>query len=72
MRPCLMFGGTFDPANTSSISVEVSVDHRQAINITSKCSRALSHLRDTAEIRVLWIDAVCIDQQSDTEKSSQV
>lgn len=33
---------------------------------------ALLHLRSATEQRLLWIDALCIDQQNDTEKSHQV
>jgi hypothetical protein len=33
---------------------------------------ALSHLRHLTELRVLWIDAICIDQSNNDERRSQV
>ncbi|KAI0450305.1 heterokaryon incompatibility protein-domain-containing protein [Xylaria acuta] len=46
-------------------------DH-QPVPITLNCSRALRHLRKQSAETCLWIDAVCIDQQSLTERSHQV
>ena len=33
---------------------------------------ALRHLRDVEEDRILWVDAICIDQENDKEKGHQV
>lgn len=33
---------------------------------------ALRRLRDTKKPRILWIDAICIDQKNDKEKATQI
>ncbi|KAF2097552.1 HET-domain-containing protein [Rhizodiscina lignyota] len=40
--------------------------------VTKSLHAALRHLRDARNPRVLWIDAVCINQKDDAEKSKQV
>lgn len=40
--------------------------------ITPNCDSALRHLRHKLTRRVLWIDAICIDQQSVEERNCQV
>jgi ankyrin repeat protein len=40
--------------------------------VTKNLSLALRSLRKSDEDRILWIDAVCIDQENDKEKSHQV
>ena len=40
--------------------------------VTPNCEAALRHLRLTNRERVLWIDAICIDQASASEKGVQV
>lgn len=40
--------------------------------VTKNCLLALRYLRDPKETRFLWIDAICIDQMSDTERGHQV
>jgi ankyrin repeat protein len=40
--------------------------------VTQNLSLALRSLRKSEEDRILWIDAVCIDQENDKEKSHQV
>jgi hypothetical protein len=42
------------------------------ITITPNCAAALIHLRHEAEPRVLWIDAICINQANVREKNHQV
>ncbi|KAH6977365.1 heterokaryon incompatibility protein-domain-containing protein [Ilyonectria sp. MPI-CAGE-AT-0026] len=44
----------------------------QTLLITPNCESALRHLRHRFTRRVLWIDAICIDQQSVEEKNGQV
>ncbi|KAI0529990.1 heterokaryon incompatibility protein-domain-containing protein [Xylaria digitata] len=46
--------------------------HHQPLPITLNCFRALRHLRKRSAQSSLWIDAVCIDQQSPSERSHQV
>jgi hypothetical protein len=40
--------------------------------ITSNLHAALLRIRGATEVRILWADAVCIDQTNDTEKNHQV
>jgi hypothetical protein len=40
--------------------------------ITSNCAAALRRLRSGNEIRIFWVDSICIDQASTDEKSHQV
>ncbi|KAK3390634.1 heterokaryon incompatibility protein-domain-containing protein [Podospora didyma] len=42
------------------------------LSISAICSQALMHLRHTEKFQLLWVDAICIDQTSDAEKSTQV
>jgi hypothetical protein len=42
------------------------------LDITSNLYVALQHLRDPALPRLMWIDAVCIDQKNLAERASQV
>lgn len=44
----------------------------RALWITETLFSALSHLRYLDQDRILWIDAICIDQANNVEKSSQV
>lgn len=40
--------------------------------VTGNLFEALTQLRDVKKARTLWIDAVCINQKNDTEKTAQV
>ncbi len=40
--------------------------------VTNNLHSALRHLRRKGEDRIMWIDAICIDQKNDQEKSHQV
>ena len=44
----------------------------KSIEITKNCEEVLRYLRRHNEDRVLWVDAICINQNSDREKSRQV
>jgi hypothetical protein len=44
----------------------------EVISITKSCSHVLHHLRARKRSRHLWIDACCIDQNSDQERNHQV
>jgi hypothetical protein len=45
---------------------------RQVVHITENLEAALRHLRYTNRIRLLWIDALCINQKDLQERSLQV
>jgi hypothetical protein len=40
--------------------------------ITPNCESALRHLRLPTKTRTLWVDSICINQESEEEKSYQV
>jgi hypothetical protein len=42
------------------------------IDVTVNLADALSHIRDWTESRFVWADAICINQEDDTEKGHQV
>ena len=42
------------------------------IEVTINLADALTHIRDWTESRFVWADAVCINQEDDTEKGHQV
>ncbi|KAJ4191879.1 hypothetical protein NW767_010786 [Fusarium falciforme] len=44
----------------------------RTILVTPNCEQALLHLRQRFKPRTLWIDAICINQQSTEEKNQQV
>ena len=50
-----------------SIIVDDSV-----LEVTSNLFEALQHIRSDLEDRILWIDAICIDQGNEIEKGHQV
>ncbi|KAH6989829.1 heterokaryon incompatibility protein-domain-containing protein, partial [Ilyonectria sp. MPI-CAGE-AT-0026] len=52
--------------------IYVGKHERSAISVTRNLTIALDHLRYPDKPRVMWIDALCIDQSSDIEKGSQV
>ncbi|KAJ5096890.1 hypothetical protein N7456_007611 [Penicillium angulare] len=44
----------------------------KVVNITESLFSALSHLRDETRTKVLWVDALCINQSDNHEKTVQV
>jgi hypothetical protein len=56
-----------DPEQTHTIVLD-----RLYKTIGNSLYVALQHLRDGLEPRSLWVDALCIDQENDAEKSKQV
>lgn len=55
----------------ASAKREVTVN-QQPFSITANLDTALRALRYPHQDRLLWVDAICIDQSSDVEKSHQV
>ncbi|KAK1756980.1 heterokaryon incompatibility protein-domain-containing protein [Echria macrotheca] len=43
-----------------------------SLDITESAKSLLAHLRDTENFRELWIDAICINQEDEVEKTQQV
>lgn len=56
----------------SPCKVRVSSDTEEYIDITRNLAEALPYLRDAVTPRVLWIDAIVINQQDVAERSTQV
>jgi hypothetical protein len=58
-----------------SVMTRVSIDQENAVShmdVTENLFTALRHLRKRTVPRVLWVDAMCIDQSNTSEKSSQI
>jgi hypothetical protein len=47
-------------------------DSGQQLQVTQNCHNALRHLRRKDTARTLWVDAICIDQNNDPERSTQI
>jgi len=62
-----VWGSTADP-----VPVLVGSSRKRTISVTQNLATALQHLRDANEIRILWADAVCINQNDPKERSRQV
>jgi hypothetical protein len=56
-----------DPAPTNSIYLS-----GKALPIASNLNTALQYLRYTDKPLIIWIDAVCINQENETERAEQV
>jgi hypothetical protein len=46
--------------------------HGEELLVTPNCKAAMQHLRHKKKRRVLWIDAICIDQGTTEERNHQV
>jgi len=56
-----------DPKDTVPIFIG-----RQSFNVTKNLHSALLHLRNHSRERILWVDAICINQANDKEKEDQI
>ncbi|KAJ4376470.1 hypothetical protein N0V83_001754 [Neocucurbitaria cava] len=56
---------------TGGKNASISID-RDVLHITDSLRSALVHLRKTDDIRIIWIDQICIDQENLAERSQQV
>lgn len=56
---------------TAGKNASISID-RDVLHITDSLRTALIHLRKTDDIRIIWIDQTCIDQEDLVERSQQV
>lgn len=57
---------------SNSKSETISVNNRKNFQITDNLAAALRRLRLPRESRILWVDAICIDQADIAEKNVQV
>ncbi|MCJ1249510.1 hypothetical protein MMC30_006735 [Trapelia coarctata] len=58
---------------TSSLSVhQIEASSSGSLQITNNLHTALQYLRYVDKERILWVDAICIDQTNNAEKSKQI
>jgi predicted AAA+ superfamily ATPase len=50
----------------------INVNENHSLKVTANLETALQYLRCPDKERVLWIDAICINQDDNAEKSNQV
>ncbi|RDW77156.1 hypothetical protein BP6252_05209 [Coleophoma cylindrospora] len=61
-----------EPVKTCSISVHSCKSSMQTLPITSNLHKALLRLRYSTLERVIWVDAICINQEDKQEKQQQI
>jgi hypothetical protein len=49
----------------------ISID-KHNLRVTENLRKALSYLRNRSLIRIIWIDAICINQKDDKERAHQI
>ena len=58
--------------NPKPISMDRQGEDANVVLVTENLDIALRHLRDPIDSRLLWVDAVCIDQNNIPERNAQV
>ncbi|KAK3062187.1 hypothetical protein LTS18_004639, partial [Coniosporium uncinatum] len=61
-----------EPPGLICLGVGSGKEVTKPLTVGANCYAALQVLRQSARIRLLWVDAICIDQASNSEKSQQV
>lgn len=56
----------------TSVSSEKIIVNEEEVTVTSNLLSALRHLRDSEATRTFWVDALCINQDDQDERSRQV
>ncbi|KAI3395932.1 hypothetical protein diail_643 [Diaporthe ilicicola] len=64
--------GREDPATQESVTIIDGPSDRSTLAVGRNLASALRHLRPEQQSRTLWIDAICLNQSDDDEKSKQV
>ena len=70
------YGTTYETLSyvwgSESKPYKIRIDEGHSLSVTSNLFSALLHLRQTDAPRTLWIDAMCIDQDSFREREQQI
>jgi heterokaryon incompatibility protein (HET) len=61
-----------DESDPESITIIGSQGNGSRLSVTVNLYKALLHLRDQIFPRVLWVDAVCINQEDKIEQTNQI
>lgn len=59
-------------SGTKCASIVVQGDTVAKLAVTRSLSEALQHLRDSTQSRMMWIDAICLNQEDKVEKGLQL
>lgn len=62
--------GSTEPSNLRDVFIRISGGQLHRVTVTSNCYNFLRHVRQ--QHRSVWVDAICIDQNSNADKSIQV
>lgn len=68
-QPCLSYA--WGPTTSSSPTITL-LPYEVDLEITESCFQALWHIRKQYGAVKIWVDSVCINQDADDEKASQI